>query len=528
MSRSPLGSHSQGAAIRSLRRALGAGNVVVEPAALARAETATYSTDQRVLAIARPANREQVQACVRIANRYEVPIYPISRGKNWGYGSAVPVRDGSVIVDLGRMDRILDYSEELAYATVEPGVTQRQLFDFLRAKGSRLWLDTTSSSPEASLVGNVVERGHGLTPYADHAGLVSGLEVVLPEGSFIRTGFGRFPKTRLAALDPWGVGPSFDGLFSQSNLGIVTQMTVWLMPAPEYMMAGFIQLASEGDLVAALDAARPLRLDGTIRAGPQFWNEYRSIQRSLAFPWRRTGGRTPLGSALAATIASELGIGAWNGVVGLYGSRPQVRDQRARVVKALSGIVDRMTFVDAAQLARAKDSPRVRGMRRMVAFLTGGRESMGMGPARAYWRKPGGPPGGDHDLDRDRCGFLWCTAMTPFVGREALRAARLARTIILRRGFEPDVSMVPIRDRALHMHISIVYDRDAPGHDARALACSREVGQALAERGYLPHRLGLHSMGLTEAGDSAYGDAMKRIRAALDPKGIMAPGRYGA
>jgi hypothetical protein len=44
--------------------------------------------------------------------------YPISRGKNWGYGSRVPARDGCVLLDLGRMNRIVGFSEKLAYVTV--------------------------------------------------------------------------------------------------------------------------------------------------------------------------------------------------------------------------------------------------------------------------------------------------------------------------------------------------------------------------------------------------------------------------
>ena len=64
---------------------------------------------------------------MRIANRWKVAVYPISSGRNWGYGSRVPAADGCVLLDLGRMNQIVDFNEELGYVTVEPGVTQAQL-----------------------------------------------------------------------------------------------------------------------------------------------------------------------------------------------------------------------------------------------------------------------------------------------------------------------------------------------------------------------------------------------------------------
>src|SRR5580704_1648892 len=235
---------------------VGPENVITDGSSLRAAETGTFATDQRIPAIVRPADREQVQQCLRIANRWQTPVYPISSGKNWGYGSRVPASDGCVLLDLGRMNRIVDFSEELGYVTVEPGVTQAQLYSFLQERKSGLWMDATGASPLCSLIGNAVERGFGHTPYGDHFGHSCGLEVVLPDGSVIETGFARFPSAQAAPLYRWGVGPALDGLFSQSNLGIVTRMTIWLMPAPEYFQAYYFRTESHEGLAALVDALR--------------------------------------------------------------------------------------------------------------------------------------------------------------------------------------------------------------------------------------------------------------------------------
>src|SRR5579862_2427817 len=182
---------------------LGAAHPLVDRPSLAAAETATFSTTQSVPAILRPANRAQVQECICIANLFRVPVYPVSSGKNWGYGSRVPTADSSVLLDLSRLNQIVDFNEELAYVTVEPGVTQRQLHQFLQTRESRLWLDATGSSPDCSLIGNVMERGFGHTPYGDHFAQVCGFEVVLPTGGIAQTGFSRFPNSQTGPVYKW-------------------------------------------------------------------------------------------------------------------------------------------------------------------------------------------------------------------------------------------------------------------------------------------------------------------------------------
>src|SRR5437016_2257455 len=150
-------------------KAIGREYVVTDVQRLKEAATATFFSQQRIPAILFPQSRSQVQECLQIATGHSVPVYPISTGKNWGYGSRVPATTGCVILDLSRMNRILDFNEDLAYVTIEPGVTQQQLWDYLRERKSKLWIDATGSSPQAGLIGNAIERGFGHTPYGDHA-----------------------------------------------------------------------------------------------------------------------------------------------------------------------------------------------------------------------------------------------------------------------------------------------------------------------------------------------------------------------
>jgi len=103
------------------------------------------SLDRRIPAVLRPACESEVSAIVAIAARHRVPLYAISTGNNWGYGAALPVTDGCAIVDLSRMNRILDTDPELGLITVEPGVTQKILHEYLESRGLDFFVPTTGA-----------------------------------------------------------------------------------------------------------------------------------------------------------------------------------------------------------------------------------------------------------------------------------------------------------------------------------------------------------------------------------------------
>src|SRR5579875_3182941 len=298
-------------ALEEWTRLLGPEFVQTDSQILDAAATATFSTRQHIPAILRPASVGQVAECLRVANRHRTPLYPISSGKNWGYGSRVPPLSGCALLDLSRMNRILDFNEELGYVTVEPGVTQRQLFAFLQERGSRLWMDATGSSPDCSLIGNAMERGFGHTPYGDHFAHACGFQVVLPDSEIIETGAAGFPDCRTGALQRWGVGPSLDGLFSQSNLGVVTRMTIWLMPRPEQFEAFFFRCEDAGGLPLLIDGLRELKLQEVLRSSVHIANDYKVLGGIQPYPWAETRGETPLSPEQMATFRRNLTFGYW-------------------------------------------------------------------------------------------------------------------------------------------------------------------------------------------------------------------------
>lgn len=209
-----------------------------------------------------PGAVEEVQEVVRIANRFKVPIHPVSTGRNLGYGGSAPRVSGSIVVDLKRMNRILEVNEQEAYVLLEPGVSFFELYRHFVEHNIKLMIST----PEpgwGSPIGNALEHGTGGVA-GDNFGQVNGLEVVLPTGEVMRTGSGASSNSRLWQNYKYGFGPYIDGLFSQANFGIVTKMGFWLQRAMGVQQSFTVMSGKSGDLHPMLEAMRVMRDQGVL------------------------------------------------------------------------------------------------------------------------------------------------------------------------------------------------------------------------------------------------------------------------
>jgi 4-cresol dehydrogenase (hydroxylating) len=201
-----------------------------------------------------PSSTEQVQQIVRTANNYRIPLYPISTGKNLGYGGSAPAYSGSVVLDLKRMNRIIEVNETNAYALVEPGVSYFDLYRYIQEHKLKVWIDCPDPG-WGSVVGNAIDRGGGYTTanYRNHFDSHCGMEVVLPNGDLLRTGMGAIPAAKTWQQYKSGCGPWLDGIFSQSNYGIVTKMGFWLMPEPEAYLRCAVTVPRYQDLMPLVE-----------------------------------------------------------------------------------------------------------------------------------------------------------------------------------------------------------------------------------------------------------------------------------
>lgn len=495
-------------ALSAWRELLGGEHVITDDTSRAEVETATFHTSQRVPAIIRPGSREELQGCMRIATRFKTPVYPVSAGKNWGYGSRVPAADGCVAVALDRLNRILDFDEKLAYITVEPGVTFAQANRFLREQHSDLMLSSPGSTPDASIIGNVVERGIGSGLNGNRVEQVCGLEVVLPGGDCVETGFARFDNAVASKVFAHGVGPSLDGLFIQSNLGIVTKLTLWLTPLPKFYQYFSFAINSQAQFVELVDALQAIKRENLVETGFGLYNAYKILTYLRRFPSERSQEDGLNLGELSAQYLAPLQGHIWFGEAALTAPADEIGIIKRRLLKErLAGKVEELIFKEPGA-----ENP-----------LVG--TSVQGSLASVYWRKKEPLPAAMNP-DSDGCGLIWLCPVAQFRGDSLARCVSLIEDTMSAFRFEPVIGVQCHSLRAAHVIASIVYDRERPGHDAKAADCHDTLMQRLTREGFIPYRLAVMAMDALPAPVDDNDYFLNSLKETLDPSNILAPGRY--
>ena len=255
--------------------------------------TTTTGVSKSVVARLFPISTKQIQFIVQQANKYSVPLQPISCGKNWGYTDATPSCDNSVVIDLSKKNKILQIDEVNKFAIIEPGVTQKQLSDALA--NTQLFMDCTGSSTHSSVVGNILERGFGHSPFGDRFGHSCSYEVVLGNGTILQTGSLAYNQLNVHKPDTCHTqrtaGPMIEGLFSQSNFGIVSKLCIWLMPRPQKVLPFIALFKSYEDFLSAIEPISRLKSLGVANSTIHIGNSMRILSSNVS--WQGITGIVP-------------------------------------------------------------------------------------------------------------------------------------------------------------------------------------------------------------------------------------------
>ncbi len=468
-----------------------------------------------------PDTVEQVQAIVRIANEHKVPLYPISTGKNLGYGGSAPNLRGSVVVDLKRMNRILEVDDRRGFALVEPGVAYFDLYRHIEERKLKVWIDCPDPG-WGSLIGNALDHGVGYTfgAFRDHFGSHCGMEVVLPNGEVMRTGMGAVPGASSWQDYKYGFGPYVDGLFGQGNYGIVTKMGFWLMPEPEAYRSGTVSVARRKDLIPLVDHVNYLEHLGLI-GQPNYGSPLGGTMRTdaeLRVLVGRAGGVTD--DELDRHGAAK-GVPSWNVELQFYGPARTVDANWEYAKERIGAAIPGATFRDdhsyrfpltAAQKAAVEHKVAV-GIPNMAIFSIGARTELNPNPTD---------------------GHLWFAPVIPKTGEAVLESQRVMAAVYARHGlnmggiFQAPATWI---FRNFVMIVGFPVSRSNQEVNARSMAAFREVVQVAAERGWAEYRsppvFADAVMDTYSYNDHALRRFCEQLKDAVDPNGIIAAGRGG-
>ena len=515
-------------------RVIGDENVSDDDATLSQYARTCIGNGPRSVVIIRPGSAEEVPTVVQIAAEHGVPIYPVSRGKNWGYGSACPVTEGQAILDLSRMNRIVEVNSELAYAVVEPGVSQQQLYEKLRRDGDMLMSDVTGAGPDASIVGNILERGFGHTPYGNRFAHTCGMEVVLADGRVLNTGFGAFERCQSDRVFPWGIGPWLDGLFTQSNFGIVTKLGIWLMPRPPVCQAFGFRVYQSDRLGEVITTLRRLKMSGVFRSNVHIANDLRVLSARMRYPWHLTN-KTPLPDDIRRKLREDTALGAWNILGGLYGTKESVAASRKALRRAFRGLAS-VKFFDRRRISQLNVATSLLSRLGLGKYLQETLRSVSNvfdlingTPSTDHlngvaWRSR--LPLSDGPVDPRDHGSYWLSPVLPMTAEACQHILSLAEPVFYRHKLEPLMTFTTVNERALCCVMNISFDKARQDESEDAEACYEELFSLLTGSGYIPYRAGIHSMNKLANGSNEFWDVCQQLKSTLDPENIIAPGRY--
>lgn len=502
-----------------------------------------------------PESTEQVQALVKLAGEYEAKLWVYSTGKNWGYLNT-STSENSVVVLLNRMNKIIHIDQELAYAIIEPGVTYEALNRFLTENNYNLWMDSPGGPPTGSVIGNALDRGVGVTKYGDHFAHLCGYEVVLADGSIIHTGIANNNSGKGAAhLYKWGVGPYVEGLFSQSNYGIVTKAGIWLMRRPDDYALFSMDIKDNISLAKCMDTVRELMLSGVIHETGRFSNSVAILTLLTQAIDEGIELKKAISQEELERLKHKYHVPSWTGSFGIYGQSPLIRtaSQLAKKLLKASGscsrvnvftkkrahmicdMIGRVEKIQSGMLLKLFDSTiqKLFGTSPALIRLFPGLVDLHEGKPvetvvrRGYFRYQKKRPIKDIHVGRDNLGILWSVPVLPFRGSEVVEFTRECELLFDQFNFDFYMTIMIFNARSVCPLMVILYDRMDDIECKRAEQLYDAILDLSHRMGYQHFRAGINGWKKLYQCCPELKAFNRKLKNALDPKGILAPGRYG-
>jgi len=507
-----------------------------------------------IIAVVKPAYINDIQLLLQLANavaddpHLRFTLHPISTGLNWGYGTSQPPKLNipTVILDLSNLQTI-EFDDELALITLEPGVTQGQLSQYLISVGDEYMVPVTGAGPDCSLVGNAIERGYGITPYTDHFGAVTAIHGYWANGDSYCSAVSELDKSHHKTVDKtfkWGLGPYLDGLFTQSNFGIVTKMTLRLAKKPQKFISFIIQIPDDENLELTTPLIRTVLRDYEGIVGSINLMDKRRILSMFAE--NPSGGKHRVMTDEEIThLSQRLKAHSWSIMGSIYGTEGVAKAAKKEIKTIFSQIACKQTFSDDKLITFASFvfNQLPDGIIRSIPFLSlansqmtsfnRSKEIMLGKPNKialklAYWRHSSAK---NFDADslspgRDGCGLLWYAPLVTMKPHDIRLFVSFVRNTCPKYNIEPLITFTNLKHDCVDSTIPIVFDLSNPQAITDAHNCLNELVNKGLALGYVPYRLNIDQQQWLLDSNTPFWQTTNAIKSVLDPKDVLSLGRY--
>jgi len=379
---------------------------------------------------------------------------------------------------------------------------------------------------------------------------------VLADGSVIHTGVASQEGNKGAAhLYKWGVGPYVEGLFSQSNYGIVTQAGIWLMRKPEDYAIFSLNIPDNAALAKCMDTVRELMLCGVIPETGRFSNSVAILTLLTQAIDEGVEPKQAVSRAQVEALKRKYHVPGWTGSFGIYGKAPVVKASRQiarKMLLASQGCARVNVFTKKrAQFIREKieSVEKVESglLLKFIDFFT--RRLFGSSLAllrlfpglidlhegrpvetvvrRGYFRYQKKRPAEDIHVGRDDLGILWSVPVLPFKGSEVVAFTHECERLFNEYNFDFYMTTMIFNARSVCPLMVILYDRLDAAEGDRAAALYGAILDLSHRMGYQHFRAGINGWEKLYQRCPELKALNQKIKSALDPEGILSPGRYG-
>ena len=468
-----------------------------------------------------PKSKAQLEEVVHWANETGSKLHPVSRGFNWGFGSRQPQSDNQVVVDLSKLNRILEIDETFGIARIEAGVSQKQLADHLKSQNSKWYLDVTGSGAETSILGNAIERGIAYNELrVNH---VYGFEVLLASGEWLRTGLGAHVDGRMSNLYPFDLGPGLDHLFFQSNYGIVYSATVRLRrkrPSQSYFHMTFPQ----DKLPMVIEKLREAKVNG-IFEGIARTGDYSRSMESLAPLFQNELKKLGLdySSEKVEKLYRKMNPHEWSSFGVFEGDTEIVKAKVKAFRKLFKNIAHVKTFSDATYQKIGKFLSLTGQKHRLALYragnglknLTGGtpsNDALAMAAWPNKWNQK--------NIDNLSGGMHFIVPILPFDGKDATEMVGAMRNLV-EKDITLGITLNSITNEVIEAVISIKFSDPKLGHNL-----ALKMANVLLEMGYPPYRLSNANKDLFVHKNDPFWEKVDQIKEIMDPNEVLSGGRY--
>lgn len=471
--------------VARLSALVGAAQVSTDPAKLR--EAARDLTEIRGVppeVIVRPLDVAHVQSILKFATAEKVPVVPALYNTNIG-GLAIPQRPGCILLDMTGMNRILEVNPDDLYMVVEPGVQWGQVKEHLARNFPQARFAYSLSPPETSVLANTLMDGllNLSLRFGTSAAWLNGVEAVLPDGTLVRTGAAAWTGAQWCTSSPM---PDLTGLFVNlhGTTGIVTKASIRLQHAKR-LRRRFFMMAH--DMNACFSTIKAL---------------------------------------VREEICDDIGVLTWPVAKMLFGEqRPTWRDPAEPLG---------MIYLDVSSNRQAEMDLRLSILEEVLdASRKAGNTWHGPLDVRdlvkiepAFEKLAEFPTRLDFLLDHPGGGLSWVGTYGPT--SKWPEATEISMRLMQEHGFPPFAVARPMAQGHFGvLRLIETFNRDKPEEAAAVAKLNAALVEALLPMGFIPYKtpewvFAQHGSKL----DPGFRELLRRVRTAIDPAGVMNPGKW--